>query len=629
MDDFFEVAEVAEVAEALEAVEATEPCDVLSQCSQARRGRPTHPHATQRAERVEVADIEVIDPMAPMDSAKDFFAPVPSDIFSSLIAEYQGLRSRIQALAAHMADSQNSGVLHYFTEGNYDDRNGRWHQSISSLQLERLFDEAGALKVLDSTFWSRALAYTDVRELMPHARRKQWDEDILTHNCPTFDEDTVRSTLTQLLAMREQFFSERVDGIFRALSGDHVTNVPQGFTRRMIISGVIDDLGMTGSSSCGVIDDLRVVVAKFMGRDEPKLGITARALPYLKANWGQWCSLDGGVLRARLYRKGTMHLEVHRDMAWRLNRVLASLYPMAIPSQFRQPSKRQPKDIELVLRPLPFRVLDILNSAERGWTIDSSERKGCWDTVRRYIPNSVNLPFSCDLSSVSGKEAVRVLQMMGGVGDGNDDRMRLWRFDYDPLPAIQQIVASGCLPDRVAHQFYPTPESLARICADLALLGTNESTRWLEPSAGQGGLAQFLPKAQLTCVEVSALHCEILRAKGYVVEQADFLQWARAVPARARSFERIVANPPFSDGRALAHLQCAAELVAPGGRLVAILPAGMRNKFQARESGALGALNLPGFDITLSQLYESEFAQTSVAVVILVADRKPADACCA
>ena len=67
-------------------------------------------------------------------------------------------------------------------------------------------------------------------------------------------------------------------------------------------------------------------------------------------------------------------------------------------------------------------------------------------------------------------------------------------------------------------------------------------------------------------------------------------------------------NPPFSGGRALLHMQAAASLLAPAGRLVAVLPASMR-----------GSKPLAALDQTWHGPYDNEFAGTSVSVVILVA----------
>ncbi|MEB7886055.1 class I SAM-dependent methyltransferase [Serratia fonticola] len=100
----------------------------------------------------------------------------------------------------------------------------------------------------------------------------------------------------------------------------------------------------------------------------------------------------------------------------------------------------------------------------------------------------------------------------------------------------------------------------------------------------------------------------VLEAKGLTVERADFIKWAETTDKR---FDKVVMNPPFSEGRAKAHLVAAANLVKPGGRVVAILPASMRKKSF-----------LPGWTCSWSGLISNEFDGTSVSVVMLKADRK-------
>lgn len=58
-------------------------------------------------------------------------------------------------------------------------------------------------------------------------------------------------------------------------------------------------------------------------------------------------------------------------------------------------------------------------------------------------------------------------------------------------PRCSARFARRCIPDRQSHQFYPTPESVARAASELAAIG--EGDQVLEPSAGHGDLAAFLP----------------------------------------------------------------------------------------------------------------------------------------
>ena len=60
---------------------------------------------------------------------------------------------------------------------------------------------------------------------------------------------------------------------------------------------------------------------------------------------------------------------------------------------------------------------------------------------------------------------------------------------------------------------------------DLASECAAPGMHWLEPSAGTGGISDFVPMdAHLTCYEVSDLHCKILEAKGPVENGWDATQ---------------------------------------------------------------------------------------------------------
>jgi hypothetical protein len=338
----------------------------------------------------------------------------------------------------------------------------------------------------------------------------------------------------------------------------------------------------------GLINDLRCVIAKFMGRDEPKYSTADVLIRELYRCTGQWVAVDGGTLRIRVYKKGTAHLEVHPDMAWRLNQVLANLYPLAIPAEHRARPKKASKDFLMMGRPLPFATLDLLSDGLGGYhTRNQATTKFAFDYKAKEHPAAY-------------KDACVVLAALGGTPNKDGS----YEFDYPIEPVLREVIITGCLPDQKAHQFYPTPEKLARIAVDMADIGDEDICG--ELSAGQGGIADYLPKDRTTCVEISPLHCAVLKAKGFNTIEADFLHWAKTT---AQRFDDIVINPPFSENRWKLHTEAAATLVRPRARLVAILPASARGKDF-----------LQGFSHTWSQVYEKEFAGTSASVAILVAD---------
>lgn len=506
----------------------------------------------------------------------EFFAPANTDAIDGLVGRYRKDKERIKEISSMISDDS---CISYFIKGNCKDA----HFSSS------MFDANGAIKALNSDYWGRALAMTDVIDSMNNDRRQEWYDLMRGYKCPEFEESTVRATIQDLLLSRNKFFAERVDGIFRNLSGEHVTNSPMGFRKRMIISGVHGAFSYS-YKQLGYISDLRVVIAKFMGREPPKDYMDSNQIINIALKQsGNWIKIDGGALRIRVYLKGTAHLEIHPDMAWRLNCVLAQLYPNAIPSEFRKKPEKRIKEFDLIQKPLPFAVINLLAGMREVYEPISYDHR----PTHRKINNALVFDF-INKNSFAMKQAETVMESIGGV------KVRhYYQFDYNPKSVIDEIVASGCIPDHVSHQYYPTPENIARDAVEIAEIGEDDIC--LEPSAGQGWLADYMPKNRTVCVEISDLHCKILEAKGYSVTKADFLN----LPDSPTKYQRIVMNPPYSDGRWQAHLGHAFKFLANDGILVAILPA-----------SAKGKELIKGAQHEFSHVYENEFSGTSVSVVI-------------
>lgn len=514
--------------------------------------------------------------------AQEFFAPADTDLIDTLIGQYRAELAKIDRICDIMAGDGLAAVMRFFISGNSNER------ERYSLPVDKLFRRDGAVAALNAHYWRHAMELTDVLDCMPAKRREEWFEQIRAMTTPDFEDQIVRDTLADLLAQRGKFLAERVDGIFQALSRTHVTNQPEGFSKRMILTGVTNDWGAYARAQTGHINDLRAVVAKLMKRDEPDYDASNKLVEIARVyHRGEWLDVDGGALRLRCYLNGNAHMEVHPDIAWQLNQILAMLHPHAIPSRFRaKPKHTAKREYILMDQPLPFAVINVLANlrAVRGNLLEL--RPGERD---KHVDARAN----------------DVLLAMGGVR--GQEGWRVWyEFDYDPMPVLGQIIASGCIPDQKSHQYYPTPPGLAATLVEAADIGDGDAC--LEPSAGTGAIADLLPKDMTTCVEVSALHAAVLKQKGHAVHCGDFLEFAEFCPSR---FSRIVMNPPFSLGRWQAHTEAAAGLLAPGGRLVALLPESARR-----------SLELPGLNMAWSGPYENQFAGTSVTVVMLVADQR-------
>lgn len=164
------------------------------------------------------------------------------------------------------------------------------------------------------------------------------------------------------------------------------------------------------------------------------------------------------------------------------------------------------------------------------------------------------------------------------LGKWKGGRTRAHIFPYDIEEMLAALVASGNMPVKNPSAYFPTPTA---VITDMLEWGDiyeyQVYKRILEPSAGQGAiaarLASMFPDAQLDTCELLDVNRAALKRKGFNVVADDFLTY---VPEE--KYDLIVMNPPFSvDGDALAyiaHIMYAWEMLAGGGKLVAITPAG-------------------------------------------------------
>lgn len=121
--------------------------------------------------------------------------------------------------------------------------------------------------------------------------------------------------------------------------------------------------------------------------------------------------------------------------------------------------------------------------------------------------------------------------------------------------------------------FYSTPPAvIGTILQDLGLGYKPETYRILEPSAGDGNIAEAIAAlgVQVDCIEIHAGRAASIRERvpSASVQTGNFLQMP-PTPI----YTHVVMNPPFYGTHWIEHVMHAFDFLAPGGTLVAILPA--------------------------------------------------------
>ena len=189
----------------------------------------------------------------------------------------------------------------------------------------------------------------------------------------------------------------------------------------------------------------------------------------------------------------------------------------------------------------------------------------------------------------------------------------------EALDAAQRDLIGSDIPG-----FFPTPPELAARMVSLARLD-EPGLEILEPSAGKGDLADAIRAkigdgdSELVCVEINRRLCEMLNLRGIRAHCGDILDASGEV-------DRVVMNPPFENGQDADHVRHCFGMLRPGGRLVAIVSAGL---FHRQDRKAVEFREWLDSDEVFAVLYETldgafakAFRSTGVQAVLLVLDRQ-------
>lgn len=166
----------------------------------------------------------------------------------------------------------------------------------------------------------------------------------------------------------------------------------------------------------------------------------------------------------------------------------------------------------------------------------------------------------------------RVAKVLEALGGRWNRREGCHLFDRDVSSALGQGLDAGRVTSRKQDLgFFQTPAALVRRIVEMADIQAGQ--RVLEPSAGHGAIAEAVrslhPDALLDCVELDPENATVLREKAFVVHEGDFLQ-------TGGQWDRITANPPFSRGQDVQHIEHMFRCLAPGGVVVSVASAGIR-----------------------------------------------------
>lgn len=167
----------------------------------------------------------------------------------------------------------------------------------------------------------------------------------------------------------------------------------------------------------------------------------------------------------------------------------------------------------------------------------------------------------------------RVNKVLVAAGGKWNRKAGVHLFPSDPRAVLGLALDAGAITDsKKANQQFFTPDDLAdRLVAAAAV---EAGSVVLEPSAGGGSIARAASRrgATVLCIERDPALASALLADGWPVLNADFLETDLSFGIRP---DRVVMNPPFTDGQDIEHVTHALHLLSERGKLAAIMSAGV------------------------------------------------------
>ena len=140
-------------------------------------------------------------------------------------------------------------------------------------------------------------------------------------------------------------------------------------------------------------------------------------------------------------------------------------------------------------------------------------------------------------------------------------------FQEDAKIIKDRLVGGEAINDKKKFQAFFSPELVVDMI--LGRADIRETDRWLEPSAGQAALADraFYISQDYVMVELMPENCQALRRMHYDVMNEDFL---KVTAGQLGSFDKIIANPPFTKNQDIDHIRHMYSFLNDNGRLVSV-----------------------------------------------------------
>lgn len=197
-------------------------------------------------------------------------------------------------------------------------------------------------------------------------------------------------------------------------------------------------------------------------------------------------------------------------------------------------------------------------------------------------------------------------------------------FSSDPTELLEEIADGAKRNLKKEFQFFGTPSGLADTLVKYADLKKHDSI--LEPSAGQGAIINAihrkLPKNVVHYFELMDVNRIFLsKLENVQFEGENFLEFSNDYDGFHKTYDKIIANPPFSNNQDIEHIRNMYRVLSCGGRLVTIASKHWKLSNNKKETEFREWLDKVGYaeeEIPAGAFKESG---TNISTIILIIDK--------
>jgi len=159
----------------------------------------------------------------------------------------------------------------------------------------------------------------------------------------------------------------------------------------------------------------------------------------------------------------------------------------------------------------------------------------------------------------------QVNEVLERIGGKWNKKAKAHIFNSNPTEKLEAVINSGMLELKIKTGYFPTPEKVVKQM--ISLLEFQRGDIVLEPSSGQGHIADQIPRESLIMCEILSENRAVLIAKGYQQNLIgdDFLK------THIAGVNKICMNPPFELQNDILHVTHALDCLNPGGILVSVM----------------------------------------------------------